>query len=105
MKEVTAAELKAMMDRNEKFQLIDVREQYEHEYANIKGELIPMGSILSQHERIEKDKPVIVYCRSGNRSAVIIHEMERRFGFTNLYNLKGGIIAWSDEVDPGIPKY
>jgi rhodanese-related sulfurtransferase len=105
MKEVTAAELKAMMDRNETFQLIDVREPYEHEYSNINGELIPMGSILSQHDRIEKDKPVIIYCRSGNRSAVIIHELEKRFGFTNLFNLKGGIIAWANEVDPSVAKY
>ena len=105
MKEITAAELKSKMDKKESFQLIDAREQYEHDFANIKGELIPMGSVIGQHEKIEKDKPVIIYCRSGSRSAAVIHELEKRFGFTNLYNLKGGIIAWSNEVDPGVPKY
>lgn len=105
MKEITVTELKTKIDNKESFQLIDVREQYEHDFANIKGELIPMGSIFSAHEKIEKDKPVIIYCRSGSRSAMVIHELEKRFGFTNLYNLKGGIIAWSNEVDPNIPKY
>ena len=105
MKEVTAKELKEKIDSKEAFQLIDVRESYEHDFANIGGTLIPMNSILSEHEKIEKDKPVIIYCRSGNRSAVVIHELEKRFGFTNLHNLKGGIIAWSNEVDPSVPKY
>lgn len=105
MKEITPLELKSKIDNKESFQLIDVREPHEHEFANINGELIPMASIISEHEKIEKDKPVIIYCRSGSRSAMVIHELEKRFGFTNLYNLKGGILAWSNDVDPEIPKY
>jgi rhodanese-related sulfurtransferase len=105
MKEITVSELKSKMDNKEPFQLIDVRETYEHEFANIKGEVIPMNSILDEHAKLDKDKPVIIYCRSGNRSAVVIHELEKRFGFTNLYNLKGGIIAWANEIDPTVPKY
>ena len=105
MKEITAVELKSKIDNKDSFQLIDVREPYEHEFVNIKGELIPMGSIINEHEKIEKDKPVIIYCRSGSRSAVVIHELEKRFGFTNLYNLKGGILAWSNDVNPDVPKY
>jgi rhodanese-related sulfurtransferase len=102
MKDLTPADLKSMFDTKEDFQLIDVREPYEHETANIGGELIPMGQILGEHERIQKDKKVVVYCRSGNRSAVIINELEKRFGFENLYNLKGGILAYGREVDPSV---
>jgi rhodanese-related sulfurtransferase len=105
MKEITAKELKEKMDRKETFQLIDVREQYEHEYSNISGELIPMGQIMNEKDKIQSDKPVVIYCRSGNRSAVVIQALEQRFGFTNLYNLKGGILAWAREVDPSVPQY
>lgn len=83
MKEITALELKNKIDNKEDFQLIDVREEYEHENANISGELIPMGSVLNRVDEISKDKDVVVYCRSGNRSAVIIRELENRFNFSN----------------------
>jgi len=105
MKEITVSELKEKIDKKETFQLIDVREPHEHDFANISGELIPMNSIIEQQDRIEKDKPVIIYCRSGNRSAMVIHELEKRFGFNNLFNLKGGILAWAKEIDPGVQSY
>jgi sulfur-carrier protein adenylyltransferase/sulfurtransferase len=101
MQEITVQELKAMQDAGEDFQLIDVREPYEFEIANLGGELIPLSEIADDEDRISKDKKVVVHCRSGKRSATV----ERRFGFDNLYNLKGGILAWSDEIDPSIPKY
>jgi rhodanese-related sulfurtransferase len=100
MKEISATELRSKSENKEDFQLIDVRESYEHEQSNLGGVLIPMGEILEQVERIDKNKPVVVYCRSGNRSSVIIRELENRFGFTNLYNLKGGILAYARDVDP-----
>jgi len=99
MKEITAHELKAKIDAKEDFQLIDVREPHEHEMANINGELIPVGTILSEVDRISKDKDVVFYCRSGSRSGAVIRELEKQ-GFTNLYNLKGGILAYAKEVDP-----
>ncbi len=102
MKEVSVQELKSMIDNNVDFQLIDVRELYEFESANLGGELIPLGEILEQTERISQNKPVIIHCRSGARSAAAIKELEARNGFTNLSNLKGGIIAWSKEIDPSI---
>ena len=105
MKEISVRELKEKMDKKEPFQLIDVREQYEYDMANISGELIPMKDMIEQYDRIESDKPVIIHCRSGSRSAAVIHELEARFGFTNLYNLKGGILAWANEIDPNVPKY
>jgi adenylyltransferase/sulfurtransferase len=102
MKEVTVQELKTMMDNGSDFQLIDVREAFEAEAANIGGELIPMGEVLSNVDKIAKDKPVVMHCRSGARSATIINALQSQHGFDNLYNLKGGIMAWSREIDPSI---
>ncbi len=104
MKETSVSELKSMMDEGADFQLIDVREEYEHDSANIGGELIPMGDIMSSHEKINRDKKVVVYCRSGNRSGAVIKQLEANFGFTNLFNLKGGILAWANEIDPSMAK-
>lgn len=105
MKEITVQELKEKMDKQEDFQLIDVRESYEYEICNLNGELIPMSSILDQLDKISKDKPVIVHCKSGGRSGVIVMELERRFGMNNLYNLKGGILAYAREIDPSLATY
>lgn len=102
MKEKTVTELKQMMDEGVDFQLIDVREEHEFDMANLSGELIPLGNLILEVEKIRKDVPVIVHCRSGSRSAAAINELEKRFGFENLYNLKGGIIAYSKEIDPSL---
>lgn len=105
MKEITVQELKRKLDQGEDFQLIDVREDYEYDVCNLSGELIPMGTIFDQVDRISKDRMVVVHCKSGGRSGVVVQELERRFGFTNLYNLKGGILAYAREVDHTIPTY
>ncbi|MBK7964037.1 MAG: rhodanese-like domain-containing protein [Bacteroidetes bacterium] len=102
MKEKTVAELKQMMDEGVDFQLIDVREEHEFDMANLNGELIPLGNLIIEAEKIRKDVPVIVHCRSGSRSAAAINELEKRFGYENLYNLKGGIMAYSREIDPSL---
>lgn len=98
MKEITVQELKQLIDEKKDFQLIDVREQYEYDEANINGKLIPMGEIMEHVEEIAKDKQVVVHCRSGKRSATVINALESQFGFTNLYNLKGGILAYIEEI-------
>jgi adenylyltransferase/sulfurtransferase len=98
MKEITPAELKKLMDEKADFELIDVREEYEFEEANINGKLIPMGEVLERATEIPKDKKVVVHCRSGKRSATVINALEQQLGYTNLYNLKGGILAYIDEV-------
>ena len=104
MKEVTPLELKKMMDAHEDFQLIDVREEYEADICAIGGKLIPMGDIMQHVDEIAKDKKVVVHCRSGKRSATVIQMLEPQ-GFNNLYNLKGGILAYADDVDPKLAKY
>ena len=104
MNEITVQELKQKIDAGEDFQLIDVREEFEFELSNLNGLLIPLGGILIEADKIAKDIPVIVHCRSGARSAAAIMQLETQ-GFTNLYNLKGGIIAWATEIEPGMQVY
>ncbi|MEI6816858.1 MAG: rhodanese-like domain-containing protein [Bacteroidota bacterium] len=100
MKEVTAQELKAMMDNKEDFQLIDVREEFEYEMANIGGELIPLSAILHNEDKISRTKKVVIHCKAGGRSGTAIMQLESKFGFNNLYNLKGGILSYAKEIDP-----
>lgn len=105
MKEITVQELKSKIDAKEDFQFIDVREPHEVEIAEIGAELIPMGEILSQVEKISRDKVVVIHCRSGARSGTIVQALEAQHGFKNLYNLKGGILAWAREIDSSVPTY
>lgn len=105
VKEVTVQELKQLIDNKANFQLIDVREDYEFEIANIGGELIPLGTVLQHADKISKDRQVVVHCRSGKRSADAIRALEEKFGFDNLYNLKGGILAFADQIDNSLAKY
>ncbi|MEO9872784.1 rhodanese-like domain-containing protein [Ekhidna sp.] len=105
MKEITVLELKKLMDEKADFQLIDVRREDEFAFANLGGELVELDAVPDNVEKFHKEKQVIVHCRSGKRSADAILYLENNHGFNNLYNLVGGILAWSDEIDPGIPKY
>lgn len=102
MKSITVNELKEMIDNNESFQLIDVREVHEYEMANINGLLIPLGEIPSRVGEISKDVKVILQCRSGVRSANALNYLEQNEGYTNLYNLEGGIMAWAREIDDSL---
>ena len=105
VKEISVQELHKMKAQKADFQLIDVREPHEVEIAEIGGELIPLATVAKAADRISRDKKVVVYCRTGRRSADAIQELERRFDFQNLYNLKGGIRAWSEEIDSSVPIY
>ena len=104
MKEITVVELKSMIDNKADFQLVDVREQHEFDEANIAGELIPMGELMQQPDRLSRDKKVVIHCRSGARSGSVINAMEKQFGFDNLYNLKGGIVAYINEIGPAVER-
>jgi adenylyltransferase/sulfurtransferase len=98
MKEISPAELKQLKDQHADFILIDVREEHEFEEANLNGILIPMGEVMDRAEEIPKDKQVVVHCRSGKRSATVINALESQLGFSNLYNLRGGILGYIEEV-------
>lgn len=102
MKEITVQELKQLLDTKSDFQLIDVREAYEYDQANIGGEHIPMAEVPHNIDRIQTNKQVVIHCRSGGRSGNIIQWLEKNHGFENLYNLKGGILAWAREIDDSL---
>jgi len=105
LKEITAKELYDLQVKGEPFQLIDVREPHEYDIVNIGAELIPLATVADNSDRFDRDKKVIVHCKMGGRSAKAIRELEEKFGFTNLYNLKGGILSYIDEVQPELTKY
>ncbi|MGV8877669.1 MAG: rhodanese-like domain-containing protein [Sphingobacteriaceae bacterium] len=104
MREITVQELKQKIDHQEDFQLIDVRETFEYEVSNLGGESIPLAGIAIEADKIAKDKPVIVQCRSGARSASAVMQLER-LGYENVYNLKGGILAWAAAFDHTMKVY
>ena len=94
-----------MMDAHEAFDLIDVREPFEFEIARIDGaQLIPLGEILERADELRREETCIVHCHSGRRSAQAVRLLKQH-GFANVYNLEGGIEAWSDSIDPSVPKY
>src|SRR6267378_4402471 len=98
-------ELKRRMDAREPFELIDVREPFEYEIARIDGaKLIPLGEIGERLSELQRERPIIVHCHSGKRSAQAVGLLQQH-GFTKVYNLEGGIDAWSDQIDPNVPKY
>lgn len=105
MKEITVQELKALQDAGADFQLIDVREPHEFEFCNLNGELIPQAEIPNNIDKIDRTKKVILHCRSGARSGNMVQWLEKNHGFENLYNLKGGILAWAKEIDNTMPTY
>lgn len=105
IKEITVQDLQAMRNNGEDFQLIDVREPYEYDIVQIGGTLIPLGTVTNATDKIVRDKTVVIHCRSGKRSADAIRELQALYGYDNLVNLKGGILAWAKEIDPTAPVY
>lgn len=105
VREITASALNQMQLDGEDIQLIDVREPHEYALVNIGAELIPLAEVAANADRIDRQKKVVVHCKTGGRSARAIRELEEKFGFTNLYNLKGGIIGYINEVRPELTRY
>jgi sulfur-carrier protein adenylyltransferase/sulfurtransferase len=101
LSEISVQELVKWKAQNIDFQLVDVREGYEYEAANIGGTLIPLNILTNNLDIISKEKPVVVHCKSGARSAKAI-ELLKSHGFTNLINLKGGILAYAKEIDANL---
>jgi adenylyltransferase/sulfurtransferase len=105
--EITPTELKARLDRGDRITLVDVREPFEWDIANLGPQgarLIPMGEIPARFAELDPAEEIVLQCRSGGRSAKVL-EYLREQGYPRLLNLRGGILAWSDEVDPAIRKY
>jgi adenylyltransferase/sulfurtransferase len=103
--EMTVTELNELFQKGERPVVIDVREPYEYEIAQIpNAKLIPMDEVPSRLSEIPKDEEVILHCRSGMRSQKVLEYLQTQ-GYTKLKNLKGGVLAWSEEVDPSVPQY
>lgn len=106
MQEITATELKKRMDAGDDIQLIDVRQPDEYAFAKIEGaKLIPLGEVAQRMNEIDENRETVIHCKAGGRSAQAIQKLQQAGFKGDLKNLRGGITAWSDEVDPKIPKY
>ncbi len=103
--EISAKELKAKMDSGDKFTLLDVREPYEYAIGHIPGsKLVPLGTVKERLHEFDTSDEIVLHCKSGKRSSEAL-QVFKQAGFKKLQNLQGGILAWSDDVDPTVPKY
>ena len=102
--QITVSELKQRIDAGEDLFILDVREPFEYQIANIGGKLIPQGEVPQRLAEIDRDREIIVQCKSGGRSQRIA-EFLKQAGYPKVVNLSGGITAWSNEIDPTVPKY
>ncbi len=103
--EISVQELKEWLDAGKDFQLIDVREPHEYEIVNLSAELIPLNSVVQNKDKFDKNKPVVVHCKMGGRSAKAIKALQENGGYENLINLKGGILAYAKEIDTELATY
>jgi len=102
--EITPRELKARLDRGDDLYILDVREPHEYQICNLGGHLLPLGELAQRVHELDSSREIVAHCRSGKRSAEAVDFLTKA-GFRKIWNLKGGILAWSDEVDPSVPKY
>lgn len=105
--ELSVHELKTLMDENNLPFILDVREEWEYETANLGGYLIPLGQLSDRLDELEShqdDDLIVVHCKSGGRSAQAVRFLEA-VGYPNVKNLRGGTLAWSKEIDPELPTY
>ena len=102
--DIDPVEVKARIDRGDKFMLIDVREPHEYQICSIPtAKLIPLGTLPQRLDELDRDIEIVAHCKSGMRSAKAV-DLLNKSGF-RARNMKGGILAWSDKVDPSVPKY
>ena len=102
--EIRPEELKSKLDAGDDVFILDVREPHEYQICNLGGYLIPLGDLPARMNELDSSREIVAHCRSGARSAKAV-TLLRQAGFTKVKNLAGGILAWSDKVDPSVPKY
>lgn len=103
--EIDPVAVKAMIDRHDNFLLLDVREPHEYQICNIPGaKLIPLGDLPKRVNELDSSVEIVAHCKMGGRSAKAV-DFLRQAGFKKVKNMTGGILAWSDKVDPRVPKY
>ena len=102
--EITPKQLKARLDKGDDLFILDVREPHEYQICNLNGKLIPLGEVGKRLDELDPEADIVIHCKSGMRSARACGIL-RAAGFKHVRNMKGGILAWSDQVDPSVPKY
>lgn len=104
IKEITVQELKKMKDENTSFFLLDVREPFEYDICHLDGHLIPLKELPLRLKELNPNQKIVAHCRSGGRSGKAVEFLQQQ-GFHDIYNLKGGITAWINEIDPTMSTY
>ena len=105
--EISPTELKERMDRDQPLVLVDVRERFEREIADLPDRgtrAIPVGEFMSRMDELDRDEPVVLYCRTGARSRWAAERLVED-GFRSVWNLTGGVMGWRRDVDPSLPEY
>lgn len=102
--EIQPEELKRRLDSGEDIFILDVREPHEYQICNIAGHLIPLGELPRRLNELDPSREIVAHCKGGTRSAKAVEFLQNE-GFRSVRNLRGGITAWSDKVDPAVPKY
>ena len=102
--QLSVKDLKKRIDAGEDVYILDVREPFEYQIANIGGHLIPQNEVALRLNEIDRNREIIVQCKVGGRSQKIA-ELLKQNGYERVVNLAGGILAWADEIDPSLKKY
>lgn len=102
--DISVEDLKKLREDASSFVLIDVREPHEREICEIGGDLIPLGTLAGRIADLDRSAHIVVYCRSGGRSAKAVTAL-RGAGFENAWNVQGGILAWADRIDTSLTRY
>jgi rhodanese-related sulfurtransferase len=105
MSQISVQELKTLLDKGEKVQIIDIREIHEVDSGTIGGAHIPMASLIERSAEIRRDVPVVIHCKSGSRASAMVHMLRTEKGLENVVLLEGGIEAWAREIDPTVIVY
>ncbi len=105
MKLISAKDLHVLIEQKADIQIIDVREPYEKEICCLGGLALPLDTVLQKIDQISREKKVVIHCKTGKRAASIITILEEEYGFKNLFNLSGGIIAYAEQVNHNLERY
>jgi rhodanese-related sulfurtransferase len=98
MKTITPNQLNEWKKAGKEFQLVDIREEHEVAEEMIGGMHIPMDEVIARVSELSTEKPVVIHCKSGKRSAALVHLLERKYSFTNVFTLEGGILGYLDQI-------
>jgi len=102
---IAPEDLKYKVDNHEDIEVIDIREKYETEIVSISAKNIPMAVVMESLDTLPKSKPVVFFCKSGSRAGALVDMLETHYGFSNVYNLEGGIMGYIEKVAPSLPTY